>query len=65
MSSAKQCDRCGGLYIPIPTVPKPEWSKDWWRYDIIKDCHPYPEEKLDLSPECKSKLADWLRGNDK
>lgn len=58
MSNAKKCDRCKQLYsLPISFVV----FDDWWRYSVSKDCHPYPEIRLDLCPECRKKLAEWIR----
>lgn len=59
MSNAKQCDRCKKLYsLPISFMTVDEW----WRFSVSKDCHPYPEIKFDLCPECLKKLAEWLKG---
>ena len=56
MSKAYKCDRCGILYVPKLKFPK----ENWWRYDIIKDCHPYETVKIDLCDACKLSLAKWL-----
>lgn len=61
MSNAKRCDRCGACYDIFP----PEdctLSSEWWRYDIVKDCHPYSEIRIDLCPSCRKNLYDWLKG---
>lgn len=56
MSGAKQCDRCKQLYsLPISFVAFDEW----WRFSVLKDCHPYPEIRLDLCPECQK---NWQNG---
>ena len=53
---AKKCDRCGALYNP--------WAfgnSNAWRYSVVKDCHPYPEEyKLDLCHNCSYELEKWI-----
>lgn len=58
MSQAKQCDRCGKFY-PI-FGRELDLDKDYWRYDIIKDCHPNEAYKLDLCDDCKKALFLWL-----
>lgn len=61
MANAKKCDRCGALYDPwiFPSVSFVEA----WRYSVVKDCHPYPEEhKLDLCHNCMYELEKWLEG---
>ena len=60
MSDAKQCDRCKKLYSL--DISKLDFSNDWWRYVITKDCHPNGEYKLDLCNECRLKLYNWLKG---
>ena len=58
MSQAKQCDRCGKFY-PILSREL-ELDKDYWRYDIVKDCTHYKAKKLDLCDDCKKALFLWL-----
>ena len=56
---AKKCDRCGAFYDP--------WAfGEAWRYSVVEDCHPYPEEhKLDLCHNCKFALEKWIEGDKK
>lgn len=55
---AKKCDRCGALYDP--------WAYgEAWRYSVVKDCHPYPEHKLDLCHNCMYELEKWIEGDKK
>lgn len=58
MSQAKQCDRCGSFY-PIFGHDL-DFDKEYWRYDIVKDCHPNEAYKLDLCDDCKKALFLWL-----
>lgn len=58
MSDAKQCDRCKNFY-PVFGQNK-DVEKDYWRYDVVKDCHPFESLKLDLCNDCKKKLVEWL-----
>ena len=58
MSDAKKCDRCGKLYDREEIVI--DYSDMWWRYGLIKDCHPYSEIRLDLCKECRIDLYKWL-----
>ena len=54
--TAKKCDRCGKFYDPYTFD-----SSESYRYDVIKDCHPYPNTiKIDLCLTCKSELVKWL-----
>lgn len=46
MSNVKQCDRCGALIIPFKLTAQ-EFEKDYWRYDVTKDCHPYERIKIE------------------
>lgn len=48
MSQAKQCDRCGMLYIPYAMSPN--------NSIIIHKCC----ELVDLCPDCYSDLKTWL-----
>ena len=61
MSDAKKCDRCGKLCEGFPSVSDCSLFDDWWRYSLIRDNHPYPEEKLDLCVNCKRSLAKWFK----
>jgi hypothetical protein len=58
MSEAKKCDRCGKLYDPEEIVF--DYSDMRFRYYLSKDCHPYPEFRLDLCKECRVDLYKWL-----
>lgn len=59
MSDAKICDRCGQT-IKLFDNELP-YENDAWRYEIIKDCHPYPDSlKIDLCSDCKRDLVRWL-----
>ena len=55
---AKKCDRCGAFYNPLA------FGKAW-RYSVVKDCHPYPEHKVDLCNNCRLELEMWLEGDKK
>ena len=59
MSSAKQCDRCGNFYSIFDG--KWDFNKDYWRYDIVKDCHPNEAYKIDLCDDCRKALFMWLK----
>lgn len=60
---AKKCDRCGALYDPWAFGDS---ESNAWRYSVVKDCHPYPEEhELDLCHNCKYELEKWLEGDKK
>lgn len=50
--NAKKCDRCGALYEHN--------IKFGWKYSVIKDCHPYPEQRIDLCHNCMYELEKWL-----
>lgn len=48
------------------TVADPEeividYSDMRLRYVLIKDCHPYPEMRLDLCKECRVNLYEWIK----
>lgn len=58
MSNAKKCDRCGKLYDTEEIII--DYSDMRMRYVILKDCHPYPEIRLDLCKECRVALSEWL-----
>ena len=59
MSNAKKCDRCGKLYDREEIVII--YNSDMrMRYYLNKDCHPYPEIRLDLCKECRIDLYNWL-----
>lgn len=57
MSAAKKCDRCGKLYDPTEIVI--DYSDMRFQYVISKDCHPYPEMRLDLCKGCRIELHKW------
>ena len=59
MANAKECDRCG-KYYSINFISF-DYEEDWWRYGLYRDCYPYEEIKVDLCPECRKKLYDWLK----
>lgn len=58
MSEAKKCDRCGKLYDTEEIII--DYSDMRFRYELVKDCHPYPEFRLDLCKECRIALYEWL-----
>ena len=59
MSDAKICDRCGQTIKLFEN--KLSYQDEAWRYEIIKDCHPYPDKiKIDLCSDCKKDLKRWL-----
>ena len=65
MGNAKQCDRCKQLYsLSTSSLLSFMAVEDSWRYSVSKDCHPYPEIKFDLCPECQRKLAEWMKGSE-
>ena len=55
--TARQCDRCGALYSD--NINDYTDTKEA-RLDVVKDCHPYPEIRLDLCDKCKKSLYNWL-----
>ena len=58
MSDAKICDRCGQTIKLFEYEPDKDEA---WRYEVIKDCHPYPDRlKIDLCNDCKKDLIRWL-----
>lgn len=59
MASAKKCDRCGRLYENI-NASEFDPNKEFWKYSIVKDYHPYPTEKIDLCLPCWRDLYAWL-----
>lgn len=59
MSDIKKCDRCGEAYDPLLTGIT--FDDEWWRYEVHKDCHPYEKIKIDLCPNCRKKLYNWLK----
>lgn len=59
MSDAKICDRCGQTIKLFED--ELSYQDEAWRYEITKDCHPYPDKiKIDLCSDCKSDLKRWL-----
>lgn len=61
MASAKKCDRCGRLYEHIDGS-KFDFNEEFWRYNIVKDCHPYDNiEQLDLCLPCWRDLYAWIK----
>ena len=57
MARAKKCDICGGLY------ERPYDARR--RIEIVKDCHPYPDNyKYDLCDKCYKKLLTFLNEQD-
>lgn len=63
MSNAKICDRCGQTIKLFECEPDKD---ETWRYEVIKDCHPYPDRlKIDLCKDCKKDLVRWLGINRK
>ena len=59
MSEAKLCDRCGKVISFLNSELIKE--KEAWRYEIIRDCHPYPDKiTIDLCLDCKKDLVKWL-----
>lgn len=64
MASATKCDRCGAFYdsFEVQGFEYPKPYKDAWRYTILRDSYPYPNDnKLDLCPKCRISFLDWLR----
>ena len=59
MSNAKKCDRCGKLYDTEEEIAI-DYSDMRFRYTILKDCHPYPEMRLDLCKDCRLDLYKWF-----
>ena len=55
------CDRCGTIFDRSGEV---NFYEKYWRLSILRDNHPYPEERLDLCPTCQKKLLKWLEEGD-
>ena len=63
MSTVTRCDRCGKIYDPLYIMHCPSIiNQEWWRYKVVRDCHPYEEIKVDLCPNCRKNLVKWLKG---
>lgn len=60
MAIAKKCDRCGAFFEGN-TFAEEDFKSGWWRYSLMRDNHPYSEERLDLCNECKKALYEWYR----
>lgn len=60
MSDAKICDRCGHIIKLFEN--RLSYQEEAWRYEITKECHPYPVDKIkiDLCNDCKRDLKRWL-----
>ena len=58
MSEAKKCDRCGDFYDPLTII---DIFDEWWRFELHKDCHPFPMKKIDLCSNCRKKLYMWFK----
>lgn len=70
MSGAKVCDRCGQTIKLFGYDDNMHYEMsqrdDSWRYEITKDCYPYPDKiKIDLCINCKKDLLKWLKENNK
>ena len=63
MSTVTKCDRCGVIYNPMG-IEETDGSlgpDEPWRLNLTKDCWPHAREmKIDLCPNCKASLNDWL-----
>ena len=57
--NCKKCDRCGNAYDPF--LENINLYDNWWRLNLIKDCYPYEEVKIDLCPNCRKDLYKWLK----
>lgn len=54
---AKKCDACGVLYEDYMKISL---------INIVRDCHPYPEEHVyDLCPACQKKLENFIHYGEK
>ena len=63
MGEAKVCDRCGKIISSYDAGLS--YKEDVWRYEITKDCHPYPDKvKVDLCFDCKKDLVRWLKNEE-
>lgn len=51
------CDRCGTIFNPYEEIT---YNDNSWRLSVYYDHHPYPEEKMDLCPNCQKELLKWL-----
>ena len=60
MSMAKKCDRCGKLYEPKQELSDKELRKGAWRFNIIRDDHPYGETRIDLCDSCRDLFYFWF-----
>lgn len=57
MSYAKKCDRCGALFEPYDY----QNIGEAWRYSVLRDNHPYEENRLDLCNSCRIELEKWIK----
>jgi hypothetical protein len=63
MADAKTCDRCGEVIPLYQKLPDKEFKDGYWRYEVRKDCYPYPDIEIDLCLNCKKDLVEnWLKG---
>lgn len=63
MSTVTKCDRCGTIFNPmnIEEQDRNFGPDEPWRLSLTKDLWPHPGEmKIDLCPNCKASLNDWL-----
>lgn len=66
MATVTKCDRCGTIYNPMTIIVEEQdckflGSDESWRLSITKELWPHAGEmKIDLCPNCKAELNDWL-----
>lgn len=58
---ATKCDRCGYVFTLPEVMNNISYKDEYWRLSIHRDNHPYPEETLDLCPDCQKELLTWLK----
>ena len=64
MGEVKVCDRCGKIIKLFDDAL--EYKEEAWRYEITKDCHPYPDKiNIDLCFDCKKDLVHWLKDKER
>lgn len=60
MAKAFKCDRCGLLYSPGDGLAMVPIHEDLIEVEVSVKSHPHPPIVLDLCPECRRKLEDFL-----
>ena len=60
MAAAKQCHRCGELYIPYNIKNDAKNINGIMTVNIDPYGRHYDHKPKDLCPECKDSFAEWL-----